>query len=149
MLADDTSTIRLVGFAAAQQKKLEEYQQKKVAVELHNCEVKQSRHGEGYELMLKSGSSIRESPKKIDVSTLMVDDEKSKNEITLEQLPEITLFQKVTVTVKIIKVNNTVHLAGATQMISLELSGFSTHIMLDKGAPLICLLCSSPSSIVA
>ena len=110
-LADDTSTIRLVGFAAAQQKKLEEYQQKKVAVELHNCEVKQSRHGEGYELMLKSRSSIRESPKKIDVSTLMVDDEKSKNEITLEQLPEITLFQKVTVMVKIIKVNNTVHLA--------------------------------------
>ena len=29
--------------------------------------------------------------------------------------------------------------AGATQMISLELSGFSTHIMLAIGAPLICL----------
>ena len=34
-------------------------------------------------------------------------------------------------------------------MISRELSGFSTHIMLAIGAPLICLLCSSPSSIVA
>ena len=85
-LADDTSTIRLVGFAPAQQKKLEEYQQKKVAVELHNCEVKRSRHGEGYELMLKSGSSIKESPKKIDVSTLIADDQQSENEITLEQL---------------------------------------------------------------
>ena len=59
-LADDTSTIRLVGFAPAQQKRLEEYQQKKVAVEHHNCEVKQSRYGEGYELMLKSGSSINQ-----------------------------------------------------------------------------------------
>ena len=86
-LADNTSTIRLVGFAPAQQKKLEEYQQKKVAVELHNCEVKRSRYGEGYELMLKSESSIKESPKKIDVS--------SENEITLEQLPERALFQKV------------------------------------------------------
>ena len=105
-LADDTSTIRLVGFAPAQQKKLEEYQQKKVAVELHNCEVKRSRHGEGYELMLKSGSSIKESPKKIDVSTLIADDQQSENEITLKQLPERALFQKVNVTVKVIRVNN-------------------------------------------
>lgn len=109
-LADNTSTMRLVGFAAAQQKKLEEYQQKKVAVELRNCEVKRSRYGEGYELMLKSGSSIKESPKKIDVSTLIADNEKSNNEITLEQLPEMALFQKVIVTVKVIKVNDTVQL---------------------------------------
>ena len=39
--------------------------------------------------------------------------------------------------------------AGATQMIFFELSGFSTYIMLAIGAPLICLLCSSPSSTVA
>ena len=106
MLADDTSTMRLVGFAATQQKKLEEYQQKNVAVELRNCEVKRSRYGEGYELMLKSGSSIKESPKKIDVSTPIA----VNKEITLEQFPEMALFQKVIVTVKVIKVNNTVQL---------------------------------------
>ena len=39
--------------------------------------------------------------------------------------------------------------AGATHTISLKLSGFATHIRLAIGAPLICLLCSSPSSIVA
>ena len=110
-LADNTSTMRIVGFAAAQQKKLEEYQQKKVAVELRNCEVKRSRYGEGYELMLKSGSTIKESPKKIDVSMLIADNEKSNNEITLEQLPEMALFQKVIVTVKAIKVNDTVQLS--------------------------------------
>ena len=38
--------------------------------------------------------------------------------------------------------------AGATHMVCLKLSGFSTHIMLACGAPLICLLCSSPCSIV-
>ena len=70
-----------------------------------NCEVKRSRYGEEYELMLKSGSSIKESPKKIDVSTLIADNKKSNNEITLEQLPEME-----NVTVKIITVNNTVQL---------------------------------------
>ena len=103
--------MRIVGFAAAQQKKLEEYQQKKVAVELRNCEVKRSRYGEGYELMLKSGSSIKDSPKKIDVSMLFADNEKSNNEITLKQLPEMALIQKVIVTVKTIKVNDTVQLS--------------------------------------
>ena len=40
-------------------------------------------------------SSIKESPKKIDVSMLIADNEKSNNEINLEQLPEMALFQKV------------------------------------------------------
>ena len=53
--------------------------------------------------MLKS---IKESPKKIDVSTLIADDHQAENEITLEQLPERTLFQKVNVAVKVIRVNN-------------------------------------------
>ena len=57
--------------------------------------------------MLKS---IKESPKKIDVSTLIADDHQAENEITLEQLPERTLFQKVNVVVKVIRVNNPVQL---------------------------------------
>ena len=50
------------------------------------------------------------SPKKINVSTLIADDQKSKNETTFEQLPEWHFFQKVNVTVKVIKVNNPVQL---------------------------------------
>ena len=63
MLADETSKIRLVGFDVAQQKKLQDFQLKKIPVELVNCAVKESRYCEGYQLMLKSGSGIKESSK--------------------------------------------------------------------------------------
>ena len=44
----------------AQQKKLKDFQLKKIPVDLVNCEVKESRYGEGYQLMFKSGSGIKE-----------------------------------------------------------------------------------------
>ena len=47
LLADETSQIRLVGFQGMQQRKLNEYHQKNIAVALENCEVKPARQGEG------------------------------------------------------------------------------------------------------
>ena len=73
--------------------------------------MKPSIYGEGYEVMLKSRSGIKESPIKIYFSTLTVDNETSNNEIVLEQLSETALFQKVIVTVKVIKVNDFVQLS--------------------------------------
>ena len=63
-IADETSKIRVVGFDTQQQRKLNNYHQKNIPVELINCEVKSSRYGEGYEVMLKGGTHIKESPKK-------------------------------------------------------------------------------------
>ena len=103
MLADETSKIRLVGFDVAQQKKLQDFQLKKMLVELVNCEVKEFRFGEGYQLMLKSGSGIKESSKIMDVSTSIVENELSSKQITLDQLPGMELFTDVTVTVKAIE----------------------------------------------
>ena len=45
-LADETSKIRVVGFDVQQQRKLNNYHQKNIPVELINCEVKSSRYGE-------------------------------------------------------------------------------------------------------
>lgn len=85
-LADETSQIRLVGFDASQLRKLQDYQQKQLPVQLINCEVKPSRYGEGYDVMLKSGSQIRESPRKIDVPSLMIETEALN--ITLDTLQQ-------------------------------------------------------------
>ena len=63
-IADETSKIRVVGFDTQQQRKLNNYHQKNIPVELINCEVKSSRYGEGYEVMLKGGTHIKESTKK-------------------------------------------------------------------------------------
>ena len=57
--------ILLVGFQGTQQRKLNEYHQKNIAVALENCEVKPARQGEGYEVMLKTSTLIKQSPKKL------------------------------------------------------------------------------------
>ena len=73
LLADETSLIRLVGFQRFQQRKLNDYQLKNIPVELTNCEVKSSRQGEGYEVMLKNSTQIKQSPKKLDMASLRAD----------------------------------------------------------------------------
>ena len=47
----------------------------------------------------------------MDVSTLIVENELSSKQITLDQLPGMELFTKVTVTVKAIEVNDAVQLS--------------------------------------
>ena len=45
--------------------KLNEYHQKNIAVALENCKVKPTRQVEGYEVMLKTSTLIKQSPKKL------------------------------------------------------------------------------------
>ena len=45
MLADNTSKVRVAGFEALQQKKLNELYQKNGPIQLVDCEVKKTRHG--------------------------------------------------------------------------------------------------------
>ena len=53
MLADNTSKVRVVGYEAHQQKKLNELYQNNVPIQLVDCEVKKARHGQGPFLGLK------------------------------------------------------------------------------------------------
>ena len=53
-----------------QERKPNEYHQKNLPVELANCKVKPARQGEGYEVMLKSSTQIRQSPKKVGCSII-------------------------------------------------------------------------------
>ena len=108
MLADEKSKIQFVGFDAHQQRRLHEYHQRNVPVELANCEVKSSRLGDGYELMLKSATGIKESPKKMNVLALMQDMAvNTPTTIQLDKVSQMDLFQKVTVDVKVLDVKDT------------------------------------------
>ena len=62
LLADESSQIRLVGFQGMQQRKLNDYHKKNIAVALENCEVKPARQGEGYKVMLKTSTLIKKLP---------------------------------------------------------------------------------------
>ena len=83
LLADKTSQIQLLGFQGMQQRKLNEYHQKNIAVALENCEVKSAHQGEGYEVILKTSTLIKQSPKKLDVASLMADIATASKTITL------------------------------------------------------------------
>ena len=52
-LVDTTSKVRLVGFSPQQQLILSDLHKTSSAVELDNCEIKHSRQGQGYGIMLK------------------------------------------------------------------------------------------------
>ena len=106
MLADDTSHIRLVGFQGMQQQKLNDYYQRNIPVELENCEVKPAGQGEGYEVMLKSSTLIKQSPKNLDVTLLMADNATASKTIILSSLKSLDMFQKVTVNIKVMELKD-------------------------------------------
>ena len=81
--ADSTSNLRLVGFSPRQHILLNDFQKASSPVELINCEVKHSRLTEGYDIMLKSNTYIKKSPKKIDINASKADSQV----ITLDALP--------------------------------------------------------------
>ena len=116
LLADESSQIRLVGFQGMQQRKLNDFHQRNVAVALENCQVKPARQGEGYEVMLKTSTIIKESPKKLDVASLMADIATASKTVTLESLD---VFQKVTVNIKVVELKRV--FSGISPALSLTL----------------------------
>ena len=102
MLADEISQNRLVEFQGMQQRKLNNYHQKNIPVELENCEVKRAHQGEGYEVMLKNSTVIKKSHKKLGVASLMTDITTASKTIRLSALESLDVFQKITVNIKVI-----------------------------------------------
>ena len=58
--------------------------------------------------MLKSGTQIKESPKKMDVSALMVNNANLPKTIHLNTLENEELFQKVIVNIKVLEAKKTI-----------------------------------------
>ena len=112
LLADESSQIRLVGFQGMQQRKLNDFHQRNVAVALENYQVKPACQGEGYEVMLKTSTIIKESPKKLDVASLMADIATASKTVTLSSLEILDVFQKVTVNIKVVELKDETQVGG-------------------------------------
>ena len=102
-LADTTSKVRLIGFSPQQQILLNDLHKASSPVELSNCEVKHSRQGQGYDIMLKSNTQIKKSPKKIDMDTIMATSTLESVPITLDAIPSTLPYEKVSVNIKVIQ----------------------------------------------
>ena len=111
-LADESCAMRMVGFNAHQQIKLQEFHVKRVPVQISNCEIKRSKYGDGYDILLKSTSGIEKSSKDINASHLIDDYTPAPEvmEVELVKIPELDPFQKVDVSVKVMEVKEVVHL---------------------------------------
>ena len=98
--------MRLFGFDSARsvRRKLEEFQGKDVTITLSNCEVKCSRQGETLEILVGKDSRVDVSDKEFDVSA--IPNVKYGETISLDQLPDLDQFQRVSVTVKALRVDD-------------------------------------------
>ena len=67
-MSDGSCRIRFVGFKAEHRKRLLPFNEKEKPVELHNCQIKQSRQGHEMEVLLKSATIIKPSTKTFDLS---------------------------------------------------------------------------------
>lgn len=111
VVSDGTSHLRLVGFTTEQQKKLSTLLEAKQPAYLTNCELKRNRQGDKMEIILKKFTTIGKSPKKIDLPAdeVTVD---SPELITLDQLPDIQPFQRVSIDIKAVFVCEPLQVTG-------------------------------------
>ena len=62
--------------------------------------------------MLKSSTVIKQSPKKLDVASLMADIATASKTVTLLSLESLDVFQKVTVNIKVVKLKDETQVGG-------------------------------------
>ncbi len=88
MIADHTSQVRLVGFNNQQQIQLRDLHVKKSPVKISNCQIKTSRRGLGFDILLKTDSMISKSSVDMDIDEIVIPQDEPQN-ITLNELPTL------------------------------------------------------------
>ena len=123
-LTDGKIKVRFVGFDEDKRTRLATFLSKKEAVALQNCQVKMSRDSTEFEVV-NGCTELLQSPKKnFDVGNIDLATIDTKN-ITLDQLDELSDYQRVTVAVKAIRVDEPVHVVGGKRKQEILLSDSS------------------------
>ena len=99
-LHDGISKLRLVGFNSKQEATMSDHMQNKELVQLNDCQIKPARRGHDMEVLL---TTIHGSPKKISVPSIEFEDNTPVT-IQLQQLQQKTIYDTVTVNVKVISI---------------------------------------------
>ena len=100
-ITDGKACMRLFGFDAGVRKRLVDFEERKSAVALSNCEVKTSRKGEELEVLLTKDTYPMNSEKVFDISEGAT--KKVGKKIVLSDLEDIAPFQRVTLVAKAIR----------------------------------------------
>ena len=108
-VTDGETHVRVVGFQAAQRKRLASFHDMSASVSLQNCKVKRARNSEEFEVLLKSNSRVEASSRKFSVDDIA---NIAAPHITLDQLDGKNVFDSVSVAAKVIRVDDPVKVAG-------------------------------------
>lgn len=106
-LSDGKATVRLFGFDAGVRRKLVEFEEAKQSVSLCNCEVKRSRRGNDLEILVTKRTNLEKCEKVFDV-----DASSATKMISLKELPGLVCFQRVSVEVKVTRVEDPLEVTG-------------------------------------
>ena len=100
IMSDGKNSMRFVGFSSRLQYEMEQHHSKKEIVQLKDCQIKQARRGEKFELLLKSDSGIKKSPVQLDLS-MMPQDASECPVVAIKDVESLKRFDRVTVKVKV------------------------------------------------
>ena len=112
-VTDGQSHRRAVGFDSKVRQKLAGFYERKMPVAIGNCQIKESPYSSSLEVVIRNSSDLHQSPLEfpMDVNTLSTD---STVTINLEELPQLSNFQKVSVT-KVTDVHDVVKVKDLTK----------------------------------
>ena len=113
-VTDGQSHCRAVGFDSKVHQKLAGFYERKMPVAIGNCQIKESPYSSSLEVLIRNSSDLHQSPLEfpVDVNTLSTN---STITINLEELPQLSNFQNVSVKIKVTDVHNVVKVKDLTK----------------------------------
>ena len=108
-LTDGDKHLRIVGFQEQHRSRLAQFQKSMESVALFDCQLKHGRQSDELEVILRSSSRVTPSPKKFRVADLSA---LSNPEIQLKALPDKNAYDKVSITAKILHLEDPVKVSG-------------------------------------
>ena len=111
-ITDGKTSMRLFGFdsAAGVRRKLMEFEGKAESVTLSKCEVKRARQGTNLEILLGKYTDVQRSDKAFSVESVV--DKKNGKRILLNELPDLMPYERVSVAVKALRVEDPMEVTG-------------------------------------
>ena len=105
-LADDTTSIRFVGFDAKKREQLAHHRDNGDAVSIEHCEIKKAKYSDDMEVIINNSTKFSMSPKKFNVSHSEVST--SDTSVPLGSIPQLHNFQTIIVIAKILSIGDPV-----------------------------------------
>ena len=108
-VTDGKAEMRVFGFDSGVWRKLSEFERSKNTVAIKDCEVKCARKGEQLEIMVTKRTEVEKSEKMFTVEST---DQKATKVTTLGELNKLVTYQRVSVEVKALHVEDVMKVSG-------------------------------------